>query len=65
MIMSDSKNISKAIADYIKTHKIDFLVMVNTRHSFLEDMLFRSKVDDICLHTDIPFLAFQNIRRTT
>lgn len=60
----DSKNISKAIADYIKTHKIDFLVMVNTRHSFLEDMLFRSKVDDICLHTDIPFLAFQNIRRT-
>jgi nucleotide-binding universal stress UspA family protein len=60
----DSKNVSKAISDYIKTHNVDFLVMANTRHSFLEDMLFRSKVDDICLHTDIPFLALQNVRRT-
>lgn len=60
----DSKNVSKAISDYINEAGVDFLVMVNTRHSFLEDMLFRSKVDDICLNTNIPFLALQNVRRT-
>lgn len=59
-----SKNVSKAISGYVTDHNIDLLVMVNTSQSFLEDMLFRSKVDDICLHTDIPFLALQNIRRT-
>jgi nucleotide-binding universal stress UspA family protein len=59
-----SKNISKVISDYVKSQKIELLVMVNTRHSFLEDMLFRSKVDDICLHTNIPFLVLQNMRRT-
>ncbi|TCK64817.1 nucleotide-binding universal stress UspA family protein [Winogradskyella wandonensis] len=59
----ESKNVSKSIANYAKDHETDLLVMVNTRHSFLEDMLFRSKVDDFCLHTKIPFLALQNIRR--
>ncbi|OZV69711.1 universal stress protein [Winogradskyella aurantia] len=59
-----SKKVSKAITAYAADHKIDLLIMVNTSQSFLEDMLFRSKVDDICLHTDIPFLALQNIRRT-
>ncbi|SHH66740.1 universal stress protein [Winogradskyella jejuensis] len=59
----DSKNVSKAISNYASENEMDLLVMVNTRHSFLEDMLFRSKVDDICLHTNIPFLALQNIRR--
>jgi len=60
----DKKDVSKAIMHHIKAYQIDLLVMVNTRHSYLEDMLFRSKVDDISLHTDIPFLALQNIRRT-
>ena len=60
----ESKDITQTIYDYIENNKIDLLVMVNTRHSFLEDMLFRCKVDDICLHTQIPFLALQNIRRT-
>jgi nucleotide-binding universal stress UspA family protein len=59
-----SENSIQTIYDYIAINKVDLLVMVNTRHSFLEDMLFRCKVDDIFLHTQIPFLALQNIRRT-
>ena len=58
-----SKNITETIYNYIEANTIDLLVMVNTRHSFLEDMLYRCKVDDICLHSQIPFLALQNIRR--
>ncbi|WP_411895740.1 universal stress protein [Winogradskyella sp. A2] len=60
----DKKDVSKAIMHHIEAYKIDLLVMANTRHSYLEDMLFRSKVDEISLHTNIPFLALQNIRRT-
>jgi nucleotide-binding universal stress UspA family protein len=60
----DSKNVTTAISQYIEENNIDLVIMVNTRHSFLEDMLFRCKVDEICLQTQIPFLALQNIRRT-
>lgn len=52
-----------AIKEYIKFKGIDFLVMVNSRHSLLEDMLYRSTVDEIGLTTKIPFLVLQNLPR--
>jgi len=58
-----AKNVKKAIDDYIKEINVDMLVMANTRHSFLENILFRSTIDKISLQIDIPFLAMQNIRR--
>ncbi len=57
-------SIVNAIFTYIKEQHIDMLVMVNTRHSFLEHMLFKSTIDEMSLHLDIPFLAMQNIKRT-
>ena len=59
----EDKNVVKAINKYIKENHVDMLVMVNTRHSFLENILFQSKIDKVSLFTDIPFLALQNIRR--
>lgn len=59
-----NKSIVNAIFTYIKEQHIDMLVMVNTRHSFLEHMLFKSTIDEMSLHLDIPFLAMQNIKRT-
>ena len=59
----NNKNITNAIYTYIKENKIDMLVMVNTRHSFLESILFQSTIDKMSLHLDIPFLALQNISR--
>ncbi|RSK40423.1 universal stress protein [Mangrovimonas spongiae] len=59
----ESKNIIKAIYDYVENEAIDMLVMVNTRHSFLEKILFKSTIDEISLQIKIPFLALQNIRR--
>ncbi|WP_394973054.1 universal stress protein [uncultured Croceitalea sp.] len=57
------KNKVQAIKQHIKLKGIDFLVMVNSRHSFLEDMLYRSTVDEIGLTTKIPFLVMQNLPR--
>ncbi|MGB5818972.1 MAG: universal stress protein [Saonia sp.] len=52
-----------AIMEYIAKENIDMLVMVNSRHSFLEDTLYKSTVDKIGLTVDIPFLVMQNLPR--
>lgn len=57
------KNKGEAIMEYISGKDINLLVMVNARHSFLEDMLYRSTVDEIGLHPKIPFLVMQNLPR--
>lgn len=62
-ITINNKNITNAIYVYIKENVIDMLVMVNTRHSFLKNILFQSTIDELSLHLDIPFLAMQNMRR--
>ncbi|MFS4467877.1 universal stress protein [Maribacter sp. 2210JD10-5] len=58
-----TKNKKEAIEEYIRLKNIDFLVMVNSRHSFLEDLLYRSTIDEIGLTTEIPFLVMQNLPR--
>ena len=57
------KNKAEAIMEYITKNDIQLLVMVNSRHSFLEDMLYRSTVDIIGLQPKIPFLVMQNLPR--
>lgn len=57
------KNKANAILEYITEKNIGMLVMVNSRHSFVEDMLYRSTVDEIGLTVKIPFLVMQNLPR--
>ncbi|MBT8300625.1 MAG: universal stress protein [Maribacter sp.] len=52
-----------AITKYIVHNDIDMLVLVNSRHSYLEDMLSQSTIDKIGLHIKIPFLVMQNLFR--
>ncbi|TBN04340.1 universal stress protein [Hyunsoonleella flava] len=58
-----SRNIINSIYKYIKENYIDMLVMVNTRQSFLESLLFKPTIDELSLYLDIPFLVLQNMRR--
>ncbi len=58
-----SKKTTSTIFSYIKEKHADMLVMVNTRHSFLENILFQSTIDEISLDLDIPFMALQNLKR--
>lgn len=55
--------ITRAINTYIIEKPIDMLVMINTRHSYLENILYQSTIEKIGLHIDIPFLVFQNLPR--
>ncbi|MEH6537186.1 MAG: universal stress protein [Psychroserpens sp.] len=59
----DSKKIAETIKNYIKEKNIDIITMVNTQHSFLEDMLFPSIIDKVSLGLEIPLLAMQNATR--
>ncbi|WP_298238410.1 universal stress protein [uncultured Algibacter sp.] len=61
--IESSKHIINTIYKYIKEHPIDMLVMVNTTHSFLGNILFKSSIDELSLNLDIPFLALQNMKR--
>lgn len=62
--IESSKHIINTIYKYIKEHPIDMLIMVNTTHSFLENILFKSSIDELSLNLDIPFLALQNMKRS-
>lgn len=56
-------DITESINTYLQGNPIDMLVMVNTRHSYLENILYQSTIEKIGLHIDIPFLVFQNLAR--
>lgn len=51
------------IFNYILKNNVDMLIMVNTKHSFLENILFQSTIDELSLNINIPFLALQNMTR--
>lgn len=54
---------TKAIMIFINELNIDMLIMVNSRYTYLENIIYQSTVDKIGLHPRIPFLVLQNIQR--
>ena len=58
------KEKTEAILDTIEELNIDLLILVNSRHSYLENVLYKSTLDKIGLHPKIPFLVLQNFHRT-
>lgn len=56
-------DITDSINSYLEKKSMDMLVMVNTRQSYLENILYQSTIEKIGLHIDIPFLVLQSIDR--
>ncbi|MFD2724678.1 universal stress protein [Hyunsoonleella rubra] len=63
-IIENNKHLINSIFKYIKENAIDMLVMVNTEHSYIENIVFQSPLDELSLNLDIPFLSLQNIKRS-
>ena len=57
------KNKVDAILDHITSKNVSMLTMVNSRHSFFEDMLYQSSIDKLGLKIKVPFLVMQNLPR--
>lgn len=60
---TDNGEITEAVNTFIAENDMDMLVMVNTRHSYLENVLYQSTIEKIGLHIHIPFLVMQNLSR--
>ncbi|WP_431136868.1 universal stress protein [Psychroserpens mesophilus] len=52
-----SMNITEAIGTFQIKHKINLLAMINNKHSFFENLFFRSTINHIGFHLTIPFLV--------
>jgi nucleotide-binding universal stress UspA family protein len=59
----DEQDRITAIVNEIDKLKIDMLVMVNSRYTYLESILYESTINKISLDPKIPFLVLQNYNR--
>jgi nucleotide-binding universal stress UspA family protein len=59
----DEQDRVTAIIKEIEKLKIDMLVMVNSRYTYLESILYESTINKISLDPKIPFLVLQNYHR--
>lgn len=62
-IHAPGKDLTSGINKVLEEQDFDMLVMVNHRHSYLENILYRSTIEKVGLNLNIPFLVLQNIYR--
>ncbi|CAN5181383.1 universal stress protein [soil metagenome] len=59
----DGNDRAGVISEQLEQLEIDLLVMVNSRYTYLESILFETTIDKMSLYPGIPFLALQNFHR--
>ena len=53
----EKKTLTEAIYDFQNEHPTDMLVMLNNKHSFFQNLLFRPVINKIGFHIKVPFLV--------
>ncbi|MDF0716103.1 hypothetical protein PY092_08100 [Muricauda sp. 334s03] len=56
-VQRTTPNVTSAVYDYVGENRIDLVAMMNSKHSFLERLLVKQKVDVIGYHSKVPFLV--------
>jgi nucleotide-binding universal stress UspA family protein len=52
-----NESIMEAIDEFQIKNKINMLIMINNKHSFFENLFFRSTLNQIGFHLNVPFLV--------
>ncbi|MEL0456019.1 universal stress protein [Flavobacteriaceae bacterium SZ-1-7] len=52
-----NQDVPEAINNFQLRAKINLLVMINNKHSFFENLFFKSKINHIGFHLNVPFLV--------
>ncbi len=52
-----NQNVQEAINKFQLKNRINLLVMINNKHSFFENLFFKSTIKQIGFHLNIPFLV--------
>jgi len=53
----ENSSVPEGIDEFQNENPVDLLVMINNKHSFFENILFRPVVNEIGFHVKIPFLV--------
>ena len=53
----NNENVTEAISEFQLSREINLLVMINNKHSFFENLFFKSKINQIGFHLKTPFLV--------
>lgn len=59
----DEGDLAQIINGYITQNDINMVVLVNSKHTYMETLLDTSTIDKVGLNTKIPFLILQNLPR--
>ncbi len=57
-----NQDVQEAITTFQLKNHIDILIMINNKNSFFENLLFRSKINQIGFHLNIPFLVIPSYK---
>lgn len=57
----ENMDIAEAVELFQIKHRIDFLVMVQNKHSFFENLLFKPVIKQIVYHTNVPFMVIPSV----
>ena len=52
-----NKNVAEAITEFQLKVRINLLVMINNKHSIFENLFFKSTINQIGFHLNVPFLV--------
>lgn len=61
--IAEDKDIHEAIVEFELKQKINLLIMIHTKHSFFENILFEPVINRIVFHTQVPFLVIPSEER--
>jgi len=54
-------NVAEGVEHFQIKHQINFLVMVNNKHTVMENLLFKPVIKAIVYHTHIPFMVIPSV----
>jgi len=57
-----NQSVQEAITNFQLKARINLLIMINNKHSFFENLLFKSTINQIGFHLNIPFLVIPSIK---
>ncbi len=61
--IAEKTDVLGAVAEFQKKSKINLIVMIHNKHNFFENMLFKSVINQVVYHTNVPFLVIPSVER--
>ncbi|HLW31594.1 MAG TPA: universal stress protein [Aequorivita sp.] len=61
--ITENLDVIEAVDEFQIRHKINFLVMVQNKHSFFENILFKPVIKQLVFHTNVPFMVIPSQER--